>query len=344
MKLFHFMALATLVALMAPSARAAEPTTQDVLTNLLNPTGVAIQPGTGAIFIADSGALRVLRFDAKSQKSETVINEFPKDVYGKGPKYDIGPLGLAFLDQNTLVVGDGGLPDGSELVRVYTVPAPGQKINADHMKQKLGPIAPGEDSQKGEGNFYAVAVGAGGIYVTSNGDDTKGWILKADRTPQGLGKLTPFIKTKVATNVDAPVGITTNKEGNLVVGQMGEINVPKDSLLTIYDPKSGSMLANAETGLYDIAGVAFSPKTGKLYAVDFAWMDTTQGGLFRLDMTNAGGKMTVKATKIVSLDKPSSLAFGPDGKIYVTLLGTAKEGAPADTRPGKLVTVVGEEL
>ena len=40
---------------------------------------------------------------------------------------------------------------------------------------------------------------------------------------------------------------------------------------------------NLETRLYDITGLAYSPKTGLLYATDFAWMQTDEGGLFRLD-------------------------------------------------------------
>ena len=71
---------------------AAEPTT--VIEGLNNPCGVAIQPGTGDIFVADSGAARIVRI-SEGKLSEVII-DFPIDVYGKGPKYNIGPLGLAF--------------------------------------------------------------------------------------------------------------------------------------------------------------------------------------------------------------------------------------------------------
>ena len=58
-------------------------------------------------------------------KLEDVIVDFPLDVYGKGPMYNMGPLGLAFLDRDTLVVGGGGLVDDNELLRVYKVPSAG---------------------------------------------------------------------------------------------------------------------------------------------------------------------------------------------------------------------------
>jgi hypothetical protein len=114
---------------------------------------------------------------------------------------------------------------------------------------------------------------------------------------------------------------------------MGEINKPKDSLLTFYSAKTGMKILNLETGLHDIAGLAYSPMTGNLYAVDFAWMATEEGGLFRLDKDqqspNSG---SLKAVKIASLDKPTALAFAPDGTLYVTVVGPKKqdENAPKE--------------
>jgi len=308
---------------------------ESVLSGLNNPCGIAVQPGTGHVFVSDSGALRVVKFDpAGPGKALDVITGFPRDVYGKGPMYDIGPLGLAFLDQNTLVVGGGGQIDGKELLRVYDVSS-GNVLKAADMKHSLGPIGPGDESIKGEGNFYGVAVTKTAIYVTSNGDDTKGWLARAvikGGTPAGYA---PFIATKVATNVDAPVGITVNKRGLLVVGQMGEINVPKDSLLTYYNPKNKKLLSKYETGLYDIAALAYSA-SGRLYAVDFAWMATDQGGVFRLDRDGDDG---VKAVKIAGLDKATAIASDGKGALYVTVFGTAKEGQKT---PGTVVKITGK--
>lgn len=327
----------------APDQAAAEETPPEatvtlILSNLDNPAGIAIQPETGHVFVSDSGAGRIVSFDPAEKKQNVMlrIKGFSTDVYGKGPMYNIGPLGLAFLDQNTLVVGGGDLPDSKELVRVYDVSGT-ETLGVDDAKYKCGPIGPGADSEKGEGNFYGVAASKTNIYVTSNGDDTKGWVLKIDLADGVPGELTPFIPTKVRLeDTDAPVGITLNRDGQIVVGQMGEINKPEDSLYTVYDPETGELMTKIATGLYDIAGVAFSPKTGKLYAVDFAWMDTTLGGLYRLDVEEDA----LTKVKIASLDKPTALAFAPDGTLYVSLIGTAEDGATK--KPGKLVRIEGE--
>ncbi len=300
-----------------------------VVGGLSNPCGIAVQPETGHVFVADSAAGRVIRI--VEGKAQDVITGSPKDVYGKGPFYDIGPLGLAFLGKSALVVGDGGFKDGDEFLRVYTVPEAGQPaLNYEKDGVKSGPLAPA-DGVVGEGNLYGLAASKIAVYVTCNGDDTKGWVGKADITGTKLGKLERFIPTKEAVEVDAPVGITISPRDEIVVGQMGEINKPKDSLLTFYSAKTGMKLLNLETGLHDIAGVAYSPTTGNLYAVDFAWMAPDEGGLFRLDSDQADAG-SLKAVKIASLDKPTALAFAPDGTLYVTVVGPKKqdENAPKE--------------
>ena len=68
---------------------------------------------TGDVFVSDSAASRVIRVNGDGEQQD-VVTDFPQSTYGKGPIYNIGPLGLAFIDDTTLVVGGGGLPDGEE--------------------------------------------------------------------------------------------------------------------------------------------------------------------------------------------------------------------------------------
>ncbi len=137
------------------------------------------------------------------------------------------------------------------------------------------------DDIKGEGNFYALAKTDDAIYVTCNGDDTKGWVSKAAYKGSDVSSFERYLETKTATEVDAPVGITVSPRGELVVGQMGEITVPNDSMLTFYDAASKTKLLNLKTNLHDITAVAYSPR-GQMYVLDFAWADTKQGGLFQI--------------------------------------------------------------
>ena len=78
-----------------------------------NPTGIAIHPETRHIFVADRTGVTRLARERRQEgqrpqlKRVAEITGFPSDIYGKGPMFDIGPLGLAFLDDEHLIVADG---------------------------------------------------------------------------------------------------------------------------------------------------------------------------------------------------------------------------------------------
>lgn len=302
---------------------------QVVLEGLNNPCGLAIQPETATLFIADSGNHKIVK--VVDGKAVDVITDFPADVYGKGPMVNIGPLGLLFLDKNTLVVGGGGLPDGEELLRVYTLPEDGQPIKADAMSASFALAAEGD--VLGEGNFYALAASGDGIYVTSNGDDAKGWVAKATFNGNTVSGFERYLATKEATGVDAPVGITVSPDGYLVVTQMGEVDASADSLITFYDAASKEMLMNVEVGLHDLAAIAYS-KRGQMYVLDYSWAEPIQGGLFQVleDKTQESG---VRTKKISALDKPTAMVFDASGNLFITVIGEAADG----NSQGKLIQI-----
>ena len=308
----------------------AEPTVETVAEGLNVPCGVAIQPGTGHVFVADSAAGRVVRI--VDGKIENVVVDFPIDKYGKGPTYPIGPLGLTFIDQNVLAVGGGGYPDAKDKLRVYNIPAAGEAALKADDDDVAALELPATEKLAGEGNFYGVAFTGDAVFVTCNGDDTKGWIARAGVKGAKVGPFMRAIATKELTEVDAPVAITVAPDGSLAVGQMGEISLPGDGLLTFYDPKDGAKLANFETGLSDITGLAYAPK-GKLLATDFAWSDTSEGGLFQIAAKYTKKKQSIEVTKITGLDKPTAIAVDADGNVYVTVIGSG-EGAS-----GKLLKI-----
>ncbi|MDQ3331344.1 MAG: hypothetical protein M3552_11935 [Planctomycetota bacterium] len=331
----------------AEESKAEGPEAVTLVTNLENPSGLAVHAKTGHVFIASKYG--VYRYDPKGHGVTLEISGYPTDVYGKGPMYDIGPLGLDFLGEETLIVGDGSRPDGEELVRTYKISdAPADMpVPEGNAEKTLGPIKEGADTAseekttKPEGNFYDVAVGEKGVFISSNGDDTKGWIHKIEVVDGKLGdKLVPTIATKADVQVDAPVPLEFSADKTeLYVGQMGEINVPNDSLLLVYDPNSGELKKQYPLGLHDPAGMAVSPKTKKIYVTDFAWAKPEEAGLF--EVTLEGDKATTK--KILQLDKPTALAFDKDGKLYVTTIGTVDEKAKTkdgeQLSPGKLMVI-----
>ena len=295
-----------------------------VVKGLSNPSGIAIQPGTGHVFISDSGAGRIVR--VIDGKVEAVITDFPVENYGTNPTYKIGPLGLLFLDKGTLVVGGGGLPDGEDLLRVFKVPSVGDAAitaSETHGDSFALPAIDkdGDKSAKpSEGNFYGLAQGSAGIFVTCNGDDDKGWVSFATVKLDQIEKFSRKIATKVATEVDAPMAVTISPESYLVIGQMGQTTNVPDSLLTFYS-QSGTKLGVYRTGLNDITGLAYGPRHGRLFALDFNWANPRQGGLYKL-VGIAKNETECESNLMSRLERPTALVFTNDGDCYITLAGS----------------------
>lgn len=300
-----------------------------VVDGLKNPTGIAIRPETGEVFVAESGAQRVVRI--VDGKAKPMIVGFGKDAYGKGPIYDIGPLGLLFLNKDTLVVGGGGHPDGEDKVYGFSVPAgDADLIQAEKASMGIQKLI-FNDEKPAEGNFYALAKGTKGIYVTCNGDDKKGWVSRIIYNQEfRLTGFTRAIATVESVKTTAPVAITYSKQGHLVVGQMGKIEDEKDSRLTFYS-EEGALLDDFKLDLYDVTGLAYGPKHGRLFATDFHWTNPKDGGLYKIVATK--DKRGCKPVLMAKLERPTALAFTPEGDLYVTLAGDPNSASP----DGKLI-------
>jgi glucose/arabinose dehydrogenase len=137
------------------------------------------------------------------------------------------------------------------------------------------------------------------------------------------------------------MALVVSKRGEMVVGESGTLDKPHDSAISFYNPKDkGRLLLTVATGLNDIVGLAYSPRSGNLYALDLAWSESKEAGLYRIDAARQGGQMSAKAVKIIALERPTALAFASDGTLYVTLLGNAAERAKEKT--GQVVKITGE--
>ena len=290
-----------------------------VAESLQNPRAVAIQPETGDLFVAESGALRVVRI--VDGEAEEVVVGFSKDYTGKSPIYEIGPLSLLFLDRDTLLIGDGGREPGMDQIRVVTVPGRGEppvKVNPDVDKRLR---LQSDDQHGADGNFWAMTKLEDYLLVTCGDDLRNGWIARSAIRGNKLTTLRRFFSTVRSVKTRIPYGITTSPEGEIVVAQAGEIQDVGDSLLSFFGAE-GDFLDSFKTGLNDIYGVAYGPNQGRLFAVDFCNARPNEGGLYKLVATREG----CRAVKLATLPRPSSLTFSDEGDLYVTTVGRFVEG------------------
>lgn len=319
------------------SAQPPEP--EILLENLTNPSGIAIQPQSGDLFLSTREEVLRVRFaDGKPVVSKEIVG-FPLDDYGRGPTYEFGPLGLLFWEEDQLVVGGGGFPDGEDLIRVYQVGdtprSPNQALSAQEMLKSAGPVAKGKLSKRGEGNYFGLARDENILYAASHGDDTKGWISRVLFAEDPL-KIEPWIAGKRKVQVDGPAGMLITEQQELLVCYLGELHQFPDGLLAWYDPQKQELLRKTSLDLYDISDIAVSPVTGSYYLLDYAWAKPSAGGIYRIENLNSDAP---SLQRIATIEHPSSMAFAPNGDLY--LLSIAQPNEAEQIPRGKLIRIRG---
>ncbi|NOZ40409.1 MAG: hypothetical protein GXP24_09305 [Planctomycetes bacterium] len=317
--------------------------TEVLLADLDNPTGIALRPthatsGPYELYFAESGAGRVLRVATNAlEQVDEVLVDFPLGTLGQRPEYRVGPLGLAFISRTKLVVSSKGESPGADVLASFTLPSDDSVLTAAEQDHAVGPLKAELAAQVDDLQFGELVMADRMCFLTTGGQ--KGWVLKSGIEANRLAYLQPFIDLQKKVGYGAPAGIALiphPRPAFLVVALMGSRDTPQDSRLTFFVPSSGELAMNLPTGLHDIISLAYSP-TGQLYAADFSWHDAQAGGVYRIDDARLDGRQTCRAVKIASIVRPFSLAFAPDGSLFVTALG---EGD--NTKQGTLVKITGE--
>ena len=299
------------IAGMVGVARGETATPVIVLKDLRQPCGVAVRPGGTAdryeVFVAESGAGRVLRWSNLTPKRTAVIVTGFQTAPAADPFHQTGPLALWFLDPGLLAVGTTRDASG-DLVRSYELPEDERALDATPT-----------NSSTPEGGKLAGAACFALVRTQANGFVPDRLVL-AIRDAQGHSRL---IKARVQAGVigepeplgtdagsDPPRAVAMSNSGRIVVGDAG-------GKLTYYNPIDGKVELALATDLKELVSLAYSPATGSLYAADFA------GGIYRVDDTSQSGQSACQAVKVADVKRPTALGFAPDGGLYVVTFGGA---------------------
>jgi hypothetical protein len=315
---------------------------ETVLTGLKSPCGVAIRPSESAeryeVFVVERGAGRIVRVAsdaAKSTAADVITGFSPAELGDDG--LPAGPVGLLFLDRRRLVIGIRSADSAS--VRLYELPDDAVSLQSDAAQQEV--IAKSDRETPNHvyaiGRTHANETVRDALVLThfDNGQsgDLRTITLRADT----LAESAPFVESIDSAN-GSPAAIAVGDGGYVVVGWLGGLEKPRDSRLVFYNPANGRQLMERTTDLYDILGLAYSPRTGNLYAADAAWMDVQSGGVFRIDAAKDRRTDKCDVVKIADIIRPSALTFGPDGALYVTAFGELQD----ESASGILVKISGD--
>lgn len=307
---------------------------EELLDKLAFPTALALRPGAGRgqveIWIADSGARRVIRYDSQAEvKRSDAIVELGGEaeaVEGESPS----TVGMMFLSRGRLLLASSG-------------EAPLRSFDIDDAKLPLK----GSDGKKGSPakevtieSLSSMARNPEGNYVLGSAGDSSS-IYRFSIKGAELGPVELFRNATEGVESTNPRAITFSSKGYLVLGLAGDEE--GESVLVFLDPyraESPPVMA-LKTGLSDIAALAYHPKSGALYAADSAWGDANKGGIYRLDAKSVeeGGDTECEAVLIAKLPYATALEFDSEGNLYALSAGAA---TPGDEPQGKLVKVTGQ--
>ncbi|MFO0897559.1 MAG: hypothetical protein U0836_09060 [Pirellulales bacterium] len=317
--------LIALLCLLAASADGQEPKLEVVVEGLVNPWGLALQTRPGRLLVANSGAGEIVAIDLKSKQAQPIVTGFPTELAGPNNAYRLGPVGLALSAQNMLLASTLA-PAGTSAVRSYG------------LGKELASIAwdvnsPSVRVPPGSSRAWRLAPTASGAFAAAT-DASTGWIERWPLRKQATAER--LVAPPALGGGQGAWALTATPQGELVLGLAGKTEDALDSRVLFCGARTGRTLLAAAVELRDLIDLAYSPKTGRLYAADFSAAAPGEGGIFRLDATAEGG---VKPVRVATLTQPTALAVGDDGALYAAQLTGSVDGE--GRAPGRVVRVQG---
>jgi len=236
-------------------------------TSLSAPTGIALNPNDGTLYVADSGNNRVLRFPRPVSQpgritADAVIGQ-PNFTSGGQSTVSasslnapggiaLGPSGQLFVadnGNNRVVEFSPGASTGASAVRVYGQPS---------MSSSLKPGQPSVQTLSGPQGIYVDR--ASNLYVVDSGSNR---VLIFSNTPTApvVGAAATFVIGQGnfnggagGTALKSPVGIAVNSSGQIYISDTGNNRVLIFPSLILLPVAGG--VASAAVGQSSLTGVA----------------------------------------------------------------------------------------
>lgn len=283
-----------------------------IATNLNHPSGVAIHPVDGSVYVADSGHGNILRL--KDGKTEVVVSDYPVTDDPKILNTVGGPQGLGFLENGKhLIVGSGGWTPDLDRVDVYLVDRLPTNSDSAHISAQL--TAENTPDKKTQADFFGIACDTSTAWITGRGSPDSGWVYEF---PAGENETKPTLRcgfsTWESTQTRYPTALAISPAGFLLVGLRGDLK--QTSALGFFDRGTGQLRAKFDIGVPGIIALDYHPITGKLFALINNPNAPDDNGLYKLV---ARKRNTICEAKLqIQIQDPWAMAFSKEGDLWVT--------------------------
>jgi hypothetical protein len=313
-------------------ANANHVTVKTILTGLKNPRGVAVRPdGSGEayeVFVAESGAGRVVKISGdKPEKPIDVIAGIASKPAIDDNSASIGIQSICFLDHMRLVVAGG--EDGAPFARLYELPEPASPLSSDQHKAEANMPETGKEPGFDPHIFRSIArtqpndrVGDYLLIAAPTDHETAGLVYIPVRSGT-LGDAVPA-RLKNTGNELQIDGIAVGNNGYVVVASISPADSGQSSKLAFFSPLDRRIVMQIPTELPRIVALAYSPKSGNLYAANSLSADDRSAGIYRIDASGKPNAPSCAVVKVADVRRPTALSFAPDGALYVTSIGDSK--------------------
>lgn len=317
---------------------------ETLLTGLHQPCGVAIRPGGEAdsydIYVSETGAGRVIKIRHSARgASADAITGFATTPNVEDAFQISGPRGLEFLDRTRLVVL-GGDENLKAFVRLYELSDEQKPLTAEQHEQRIELPADDTPSNDDPACFHSAARThandhvADMLVVTALGKEGPSGLWKLPVRAGTLGELDRF----PAEERGASTAVAVGSHGYILVADFMNDAESRAARLHFLNPIDGAVTLQLTAELQQVVGLAYSPRTGRLYAADFASRNPDRGGVYRIDDVGQPGKPACAAVRVAEVRRPTALSFGPDNALYVTAFGESD----GETSSGALFKITGD--
>jgi hypothetical protein len=294
-----------------------------VAEGLMNPSHISFHPD-GRLTVCDTGNGRIVTVqDGKlTPVVEGLKTEFWKvykdDAGNEVKAFKVGPLTAQWIGTSRLAFSDGGQKDGQE--SILTVRVNGEQPEIVARTNTVPPTTDHPDDL-GEGNLSGMTLMPDGdtYYVGGQGYDGKTWVLGGRLSE---GSLEPLMSADDnGISVNSPMQVVPRGDNLLVIysGAGGE----DDGLIVEWNPRTRKPVNQwALPGLNDPMSLAQIPGSGNRFVVtanNWSLTEVRHGKLAIVTLHEEGADIKVIADRVFG---PVHCAFGPDGRLYVSCLGT----------------------